>query len=178
MTPIERLLLIRQGGAVERMHTIPHHGSYSVAEHSWGVAQIILCFVESPRPQLIRAALNHDVPEKWIGDLPAPFLWANPQIHELMRLKEAEVSNKLEIGYTLTSEEERWLSLADGLEFLLWTFDQVELGYAGAEKFVDRVRARFREKYKQGKLTTDMANVVAEILQRREKGWSLDTDLP
>ena len=70
---LEPLNLINSWRAaqVTRFHAEDISRSQSVGEHQWGVALICLWFWPE-RPQLIKVALLHDVPEKILGDSPHP----------------------------------------------------------------------------------------------------------
>ena len=176
MTPLDRLLLVRQGGHVERSHTTPHHGSYTVASHSWGVAQIILTFHPLPTIELVRAALNHDVHERWIGDLPGQVIWENDELRDLLKELEAGVNAKLGISAPASREDVTWLYIADKIDLLLWAFDQVDLGNKSAERFVERLKIRFRDLAKH--IPKPLETLLADLFERRDRGWTRDSDLP
>lgn len=180
MNSVDRLLLIRQGGAVERSYTTPHHGSYSVAAHSWGVAQIILALHPEPSLRLVRAALNHDVTERWLGDLPSQLLDASPTLRAMIEDAHLEAATRIwgSEGEKLSPIESLWLRSADSIELLLWAFDQVELGNSGAEKMIERLRTRFRQLAREKALPDSIVSALADLFERREKGWTLDSDLP
>jgi 5'-deoxynucleotidase YfbR-like HD superfamily hydrolase len=71
----ERVQAILQSGETERLHAVPHHGSYNVGFHSWGVATIITLLNPDPSASLLKAALLHDSAEKYSGDLPSSIKW-------------------------------------------------------------------------------------------------------
>lgn len=118
---LQEVLQARAGGAVQRCHTCRHLGSYSNAEHSWGVAMLILQLYPE-RAELLKYALIHDIPEGVTGDVPATVkkdgvdehafddfilsCWALPQLKEL------------------TSEERHILKSCDKLELWLWVREQ------------------------------------------------------
>lgn len=41
MNTVDCILNARAGGAVQRCHTIRHHGEYTNAQHQWGVAMLL-----------------------------------------------------------------------------------------------------------------------------------------
>lgn len=134
--PITKLKATREGGMVQRFHPIPHHGSYSVAEHTFGMLQLILIFHPNPSLNLVRAVMNHDVAERWIGDSPTPVKWFSPNF----RFALAEAEEKVETAYDLkvitTQDEHWWLKAADLLELWLWGQEQVCMGNTRAQRLV------------------------------------------
>lgn len=118
----------REGGMVERCHTMPHIGSYSVAAHSYGVAQIIRTFHSNPPLELIGAALDHDVAERWVGDTPATAKWLSPLLRDALHTAEHKIQDRFGLDEALTQEERRWLKAADILELWLWAEEQVFMG--------------------------------------------------
>lgn len=124
---------IREGGHTERAHTLPHHGSYSVAAHSWHVAMLVVCLHPDPSAALLKACLTHDVPERWVGDTPAMAKWTlNPALGKELKATEAAVEKMLGIDWELTPTEKLWLNACDVLEFMLWCDDQIKMGNVNA----------------------------------------------
>ena len=132
---INKVRAIREGGNTERCHTTPHHGSYSVAEHGWGVATLLAILHPNPSRDLILAGMWHDVHERWTGDIPSPIKWClgNVTKDELKRLAES-IDSSLTINFDLSTEDRKWLKACDMLEFWLWSIDQIALGNRNAEE--------------------------------------------
>ena len=132
---INKVRAIREGGKTERAHTIPHYGSYSVAEHSWGVTTLLVILHPDPLRYLILAGIWHDVHERWTGDTPAPIKWClgNVTKDELKRL-ENSIESSLGINIDLSEEDLKWLKACDMLEFWLWSIDQEALGNRNAKE--------------------------------------------
>lgn len=144
---ISILKATREGGMVQRCHTLPHHGSYSVAEHTYGVCQLIMTFHPSPTVPLLRAALNHDVAERWIGDLPTTAKWLSPDLKYAMATAEEAV----ELAYdlhpnSLTDDERRWLRAADLMELWLWAHEQVAQGGLRATLVISNIDVWLKER--------------------------------
>jgi hypothetical protein len=128
-TPSQVVLAIREGGWTERMHCVPHHGEYSVAKHSWAVASLIALLCPNASNNLIMAALWHDVPERWVGDTPAPAkYWLNPELGRELKMTERMIEDELGIRIPLSEEERQWLAACDVLECLMWTHEQLQMG--------------------------------------------------
>lgn len=136
MNRVERLRRLREGGHTQRAHTLPYHGSYSVAEHSWNVATIIICLWRENVPaSLLLAALMHDVTERWTGDGPGPAKWFNDDLDAAHKKAESFVENSLGIEnwMQLAHYQAAWLKSCDVLELWLWSLDQINMGNRNAE---------------------------------------------
>ena len=136
---ITKLKATREGGMVQRFHPIPHHGSYSVAEHTYGVLQLILIFHPNPTLNLVRAVQNHDVAERWIGDVPTPAKWLSPALRFALKDAEDLVETAYDLKVALSDHEHRWLKAADLLELWLWGQEQVEMGNRRAIRLVSNI---------------------------------------
>lgn len=67
--------LIKAGYDVTRWHTMQNSRPQVLASHLWGVAMLISRLYEGPITMfapLMRAALEHDLAESQIGDMPRP----------------------------------------------------------------------------------------------------------
>jgi len=137
MVDLVKLKRWREGAQVERAHTVRHIGDYSVGAHSHGVAIIILALHPAPSPNLIRAALLHDLHEVHTGDVP---IFAKTE--DFKRLEEL-VDRKIGTKVWLTSEERLWLRGADSLELLLWCREQQTMGNRNVDRIAESVEALF-----------------------------------
>jgi len=127
----DRIRVLRESGAIMRCHNVPHHGEYSVGLHSYNVVSLILQLHPNPRMELIRAAMWHDMPERYLGDLPAPAKWYNPNLRATYEHAEATVLEKVgmpDLMECLTDEEIWWLHACDRLELELFCQDQAAMG--------------------------------------------------
>ena len=106
-------------GQTVRYHTNPVMARLhqTIADHSWGVAIIILKLHPNPSRNLIAQAIVHDSGEKWAGDLSYPFKRMYPEIglEHVYAEKQLALDHKIP-QYELTPEEQTWLHLADRLE--------------------------------------------------------------
>jgi len=129
--PFQLARALREGGAVERCHTIPHHGSYTVGQHSYDALSLLLVLHPDPTLALVKAVLWHDVPERWTGDVPANAKWDNHRLAHALAVSEGKVFDALGLGPLfegLSEEECSWLHAVDRLELWLWCQDQLALG--------------------------------------------------
>ena len=107
-------------GKVRRWHT--HHDlTQTNADHSWGVAMVLLHIHPNPSMQLIKAALEHDCGEYLTGDTPGYAKIASQVLKE--ELDRLEVAAMQQLGFDfphLELEDAHWLSLADAIEAILF----------------------------------------------------------
>jgi hypothetical protein len=85
----------RSGGRVERCHGLPHLGTYSNATHQWGVAMLMHYIWPDDFPRLALVCLTHDVPEAWVGDIPAPTCRYTPGLKESLSAAEGNINKDL-----------------------------------------------------------------------------------
>jgi len=91
------------------------------ADHSWGVAMIILKLHPNPSRNLVAQAIVHDAGEKWAGDLSYPFKRRHPEIGKAHAQAELNLAHAHGIPqFELTPEEHDWLRFADRLECQLY----------------------------------------------------------
>jgi 5'-deoxynucleotidase YfbR-like HD superfamily hydrolase len=125
-----QLLDTLYAGRVQRCHTIPHHGSYNVAQHSWGVAMLVLAVFPDRAFRLLPAALAHDVPEAWVGDIPSPTI-RSLGIREALDAVEGRLLQALDLRHHfahLSDEDVAALLFCDRLEFVLWCAHESMIG--------------------------------------------------
>lgn len=139
--PFQLIKQLREAGAVKRCHT--HAGpTYNIAEHSFGVASILIALMpQRPSAELLRAALTHDVPERWTGDTPAWAKWASPELARALEALEERILESLGLEEELTPYEARWLKAADSLELWLWCKEQAGLGWTWAGAIIENLEA-------------------------------------
>lgn len=126
----DQVIEVRAGGKVERCHVLPHIGSYSNAAHSWGVAMLMHHLWPEDFPRLALICLSHDVPERLVGDIPAPPLRHIPGLREGISNIEALTSYSLSLPAeaNLSPEDHAKLKACDHLELWIWSQEQLSLG--------------------------------------------------
>jgi 5'-deoxynucleotidase YfbR-like HD superfamily hydrolase len=140
---IRQIIEVREGGLVERAHTVPHLGSYNNAQHQWGAAMLYLQLRRGTHdPATVVVILTHDLGERWAGDLPAPTKWklstpANRELHTI----EEKCLRYLGFSAVLSPEEARWAKAVDLLELFLWSHEQIALGNQNVKVIVANIRA-------------------------------------
>jgi 5'-deoxynucleotidase YfbR-like HD superfamily hydrolase len=107
-------------GKVRRWHT--HHSlTQSVADHSHGVAMLILQANKNPSPELVKAAILHDMAEYLTGDIPAPAKKDFMKLGHAAEEAEQLAFKKLGLSMPhLNYIDEMWLHWADSLEALMF----------------------------------------------------------
>lgn len=137
----------RAGGRTERCHNIPHHGSYNVAAHSWGVAMLLYYIWPEDFPRLVIYCLAHDVPEAWVGDIPSPTLTYTPGLKSSIEQLEIAILHKIGLKSTteLPKEDQEKIRACDQLEFWLWAKEQQAHGNKYVQEAITEVERYFRE---------------------------------
>lgn len=146
-TIAEKIIQSRAGGRVERCHSIPHQSGYSVAAHSWGVAMLMHYLWPEDFPRLALQCLSHDVPEAWVGDVPAPTMRYVPGLREALGHLEGDLNRSLGLPGEdeLDPEDLAKLKACDRLEFYLWCRDQLAMGNRFAQEACCEIERYFEE---------------------------------
>lgn len=137
----------RSGGRVERCHGLPHHGTYSNATHQWGVAMLMHYIWPDDFPRLSLVCLTHDVPEAWVGDIPAPTCRYTPGLKDTLNSVEGNINK----GMLLPAEHEldpldyAKLKCCDRLEFWMWCCEQELYGNLFAREGKKEIERYFVE---------------------------------
>jgi len=119
-----------EGADVHRFHTRPGIRPNTDGQHSWGVALLVwLLTGDTPRAEVLLAALTHDLGEHVVGDVPRPTKIFLGLGNSLDRLEDgARAKYGLDFHELLTPAEARVLKLADMLDGLLWCAREAGLG--------------------------------------------------
>lgn len=123
------LAFINNGGQVQRWHTWPTIKEDTVAAHSFGVAWFcVLIYNFKPSAALLIAALQHDLAEFSVGDVPAQ-VKIDPEVARAMDILE---DRAIELAgmprLPLTEEERLVLTFADKLDGLWFMVRERRLG--------------------------------------------------
>jgi HD containing hydrolase-like enzyme len=126
-THFEHACLMRDAGAVKRYHTVRTARIQTVAEHTFGVMQLIQQIYPDARKEVLLAAMHHDLPEYVTGDVPAPIKRQLPRLAIL--LEEAERGTApLHQDFNLTAFEEAVVKWCDLMELVFWCLEEVQMG--------------------------------------------------
>jgi len=110
---------LHQTGQTIRWHINPvlARVTQTTADHSWGVAVIIIKLHPKPSMNLVKAALFHDSGEKKAGDLPYDFKRRFPEISKAHAQAEEVLASEAGVPeLDLSPLEAQWLKFADRLE--------------------------------------------------------------
>ena len=142
---LTRIELARLGGGVERCHMVPHQGSYSNAAHSWGVALLMLQLFPEDFPRLAAYCITHDIPEAWVGDIPAHTKQRAPAIGQALEAMENQIFDRLQLPResNLQGEDRAKLKACDALELYMWSHEQVRLGNHHAGEILVKLSSWF-----------------------------------
>lgn len=135
---MEKILELRTAGAIQRYHTARTIRTQSVAEHSFGVAQLALLVQPNCSLEVLSAAIHHDLPELVTGDIPAPVKWENPELGTLLKDLENKFNQKHNLGTALSSDDWHLLKWCDMAELVLWCMEELELGNQGIRPLIVR----------------------------------------
>jgi 5'-deoxynucleotidase len=120
---------LRNAGYVRRYHTVQTIGHQTVAEHSFNVAMILLDLTNGKaHADLLKAALYHDLPEVFTGDIPATAKWASPTLVNSLKLLEDVFDEHHDLRVNLSEDDKRLLKFADMVELVMYSLDQLRLG--------------------------------------------------
>ena len=125
---------VREAGMIDRVHTVPHHGSYTNANHQHNCLSLLFILYPAGAPSfnLIQAMHWHDTAERWTGDLPGPLKYTFPELSDLVDVVENRCFEYLGIVVDLDEDEYKWLRAIDKIELWLWSADQITMGNQNA----------------------------------------------
>jgi hypothetical protein len=121
---------MRDGGNVQRCHTLRMVQPQRVNSHSWGVAMVLLA-VGVERAEPLVYALLHDNHETYTGDTPAPAKWDSHALNDGLAALERAFDDAHGISAVragLTPAEHMLFAWADLYEFVQCMIDEATLG--------------------------------------------------
>lgn len=126
------------------------------------MAMLLRVLNPGARPELLWAILTHDVPERWVGDVPAPAKWWMG-IGESLNLLEADVLKKLGLNFSLDVEELEWLRGLDWLEAYMFVCDEI----ASGNQHIAHIKGVYERMFSENKTPLPILNFVQEFEWRR-----------
>lgn len=149
MTILDKVLLMRDAGVVKRSHTCRTLMDRNVAEHSHGVAMLVLLLhMEAgmvPSAQLLAAALTHDLSELATGDVPAPVKRNNEDVRQALHRISVAWEEEHGIRFYLTDQEADLLLWCDRMDFALFALEEVTMGNRYFLEYLQRITGWLRE---------------------------------
>jgi 5'-deoxynucleotidase YfbR-like HD superfamily hydrolase len=139
----DRVLALRDAGVVKRSHTCRTLMDRNVAEHSHGVAMLVLCLYQHaggmPTPYLLAAALCHDLSEIATGDIPAPVKRGHPDLKKTLNRISHAWECEMNVRFGLTDEEQHLLLWCDRMDFALYALEEVTMGNGYFKEYLGRI---------------------------------------
>jgi hypothetical protein len=146
---IQKVKFAREGAAVKRCHTLPIVGEYQVGSHSFNMLSLLRILHPAPSIHLIWAILEHDIPERLTGDIPAPSKETGIVKRDILAFIEQDINQEI-FGFSaensLDDEEIMWLKGLDILELFLFCKDQKMLGNRNLDTMAHRIEKIFTHK--------------------------------
>jgi hypothetical protein len=147
--------LIQHGYDVTRWHTMPNIRPQNLAAHQWSVAMLVMSLFKGhpdDKLLLIQAALEHDLAEAFIGDMPRP---GRTEEHKAL---EERVSSENGIFHDslLPKELRRWLAAADLIEAGMHAHREYGLGNTRYDVVMSRVNVYIRESNERGEIPPEL----------------------
>ncbi len=174
-TIIEKVKFTREAAAVSRCHTVPTIGDYPVGGHSFNMLTMLRILWPDAPIALVWAILEHDIPERLTGDIPAPTKWFKIVSKDELTIAEMEINTAIfgeDTVQKLSDEELRWLSGLDILELYMFCRDQIMLGNRNLE-----VMARRIERFVKNNTHRFATAVVDLFWECRDSEWEMMPDL-
>lgn len=142
-TLIGRILALRAGGAVRRYHTRRVIIDQTVAAHSHGVATLAYILDPLCSPELLAAALHHDLAEYHTGDTPATAKWDSAELTKILRTLERDYEKKFQLvgedAEVLTLADMKLLKFCDTAELGLYSLEEYGMGNTYALEFLSNI---------------------------------------
>lgn len=176
-TTARKIKFTREASIIRRCHTVAilNGDQYVVGLHSFNMLAMLRILWPDAPLSLIWAIVEHDLPERLTGDIPAPTKWF--QIVNKENLTEAEKAILIDVlGYshehTLTEEEQLWLKALDIFELALFCRDQMMLGNKNLEVMLARIH-----RFVQREASLFAPKVLDAYWESFSDDWSMMPDL-
>lgn len=140
---VQRVKFAREAARVERVHSSPGLGSYSDGMHTFNMLTMLLILNPEASANLIKAVVQHDIPELLSGDMSYHAKTYGIQNTEAQSELEQNVNEEVFGSHAanyLNAEEKKWLSGLDMIEYYCWCRDQLMLGNRTVEPDLARVQ--------------------------------------
>lgn len=164
------LAIIEKGHGVRRCHTEAVIKEETVGHHSAHVAAILLTMYAPrlPSPELLAAAILHDVPEGYTGDIPANVKMDNPDLAAAYTKLETQWwgANGGDPKLMLDSDEVHLLKLADMISLARRCIQEDQMGNELARSMYLNIAKYTQEYYDRIMLDSQVRTAVEDLLAR------------
>ncbi len=144
---------IREAGAVRRLHCYYVIGEYNVGIHTFNMLGLTRLLWPDCRAELLWAILEHDLPERVTGDIPATTKWRG-YIHDVdMAAWENRILQEFGMdephGNKLSPQEKKFLKGVDLIELWMFCREQVQMGNKTLSAVCETVAKYFNDNWSQ-----------------------------
>src|SRR5690606_38187895 len=96
-------------------------------------------------PRVAAVLMFHDVPEAWVGDVPAPMMRYFPDVREAFSKVERRILSELDLPWEhdLSPSDHEKFKACDRLELYAWCKDQLRLGNHEVEECLHELEVYF-----------------------------------
>lgn len=145
-TLIKKIKYCREAANVVRCHTIPALQRPTDGQHTFNMLAMLRILRPDAPISLVWAILEHDLPERITGDIPAPMRWTSIVDKDRLQNYESRILEKV-VGHDhldgLTLTDLKWLNGLDMLEFYLWCRDEQMLGNRNLDRYFEKITQIF-----------------------------------
>lgn len=175
-TLFQKVKYCREAADVERLHTVRHIGEYTVGQHCFNMLTLLRILWPGAPKELVWAIVDHDLPERLTGDIPAPTKWFGiidrdrldhfdeALLERLFGDMQGDISGNPGLA--------AWLHGLDIVELWLYGRDQVAIGNKNMKRMVDRIES-FISKNKH----RYPPKILEAFYELRELSWEMMPDL-
>lgn len=132
MKPIIEAQLYRDAADTLRYHTQRTIRSQTVGAHTFNMLMLLNMIDPTARKEVFLAAMHHDLPEHFTGDVPAPIKRASVALKVLMDELETDLA-PLYQDFGLTPEEHALVKWVDLMELAMFAMEELKMGNRYAE---------------------------------------------
>lgn len=169
---IDKIRFMRAGLNTRRYHQRYTAEIDTVGKHSAGVAGFILLIYGEALPpsSLLAAAICHDLPEAVTGDIPSPAKrsWTN-SAKAALEETETYLLKKHDLDYTLSTDEQRLLKVADVFDGLMFCIEEVNRGNREVDTVGDTYATYMSSLTFGSSRETHIANILNQMWQETKR---------
>lgn len=171
MNTEERLEFMYRGAKTRRYHTEDVLHPQNVAEHSWGVAMLVVMIDPAASKEVLLAALSHDVAEHIVGDVPAPSKRANPALKATLDTLEGSLLAGAGLGFAdgLTDYEKSVVKAADIIDGMMFCVNERRRGNKDITNVYRNFSSYIHGFPQQGKLWESLRPILNAVREQWRK---------
>jgi hypothetical protein len=142
-----RVVQAMAGLSVLRLHTIPGFEGYTTGQHTARMHLLGMYLYPQSYAQLAPVITAHDIPEAWVGDIPAPVLRYTNGVRSGVVALETQILEQLNLPNEGDLDEVLWnqFKALDRLELYMTCREAVVSGNYRAQEVIDELERYFEE---------------------------------